>query len=109
MNGHGIAMLGTGLIADFYAATLHSQRGRDRVAVAYSRSAERGAAFAERWSVPNHTTSLAEAVGHPTSTWSSSACRTTCTSTRSGPPPRRASPCCAPNRSAAPLTRPGRS
>jgi predicted dehydrogenase len=65
MNGHGVAMLGTGLIADFYVATLHGQRGRDRVAVTYSRSAERGAAFAERWSVPHHTTSLSEAVGHP--------------------------------------------
>ncbi len=49
-------MLGTGLIGDFYTMTLHSQRSRDRVVVAYSRSEERGAAFADRWDIPNHTT-----------------------------------------------------
>ena len=42
MNGHAITMLGTGLIGDFYTNTLHGQRGRDRVRVVYSRSAERG-------------------------------------------------------------------
>ena len=45
MRAHQITMLGTGLIGDFYTATLHSQRGRDRVRVVYSRSEERGAAF----------------------------------------------------------------
>ena len=43
MDGHAITMLGTGLIGDFYTNTLHGQRGRDRVRVVYSRSAERGA------------------------------------------------------------------
>jgi predicted dehydrogenase len=64
-TAHGVAMLGTGLIGDFYTMTLHGQRGRDRVQVVYSRSEERGAAFRERWGVPVSTTSLEEAVGHP--------------------------------------------
>jgi predicted dehydrogenase len=58
-------MLGTGLIGDFYTTTLHGQRNRDRVEVVYSRSQERGEAFAERWGIPNHTTSLQEAIEHP--------------------------------------------
>jgi predicted dehydrogenase len=66
MSGaHRVAMLGTGLIGDFYTMTLHGQRGRDRVEVVYSRSEERGAAFRERWAVPVSTTSIEEAVGHP--------------------------------------------
>ena len=64
-TAHGVAMLGTGLIGDFYTATLHGQRGRDRVQVVYSRSEERGKAFQERWNVPAATTSIAEAVAHP--------------------------------------------
>jgi predicted dehydrogenase len=35
------------------------------VRVAYSRSAERGAAFRERWSIPESTTDMQAAVGHP--------------------------------------------
>jgi predicted dehydrogenase len=62
---HRIAMLGTGLIGDFYTMTLHGQRGRDRVQVVYSRSQERGAAFRERWDIPVATTSIEEAVGSP--------------------------------------------
>ncbi len=65
MDGHSITMLGTGLIGDFYTNTLHSQRGRDRVKVVYSRSAERGKAFSERWDIPESTTALASAVNHP--------------------------------------------
>jgi predicted dehydrogenase len=64
-RAHRVAMLGTGLIGDFYTMTLHGQRGRDRVEVVYSRSEERGAAFRERWGVPVSTTSVAEAVRHP--------------------------------------------
>ena len=56
MRGHSVTMLGTGLIGDFYTMTLHSQRGRDRVRVVYSRSEERGEAFAERWGIPEFTT-----------------------------------------------------
>src|SRR5215210_402803 len=65
MQQHRIAMLGTGFIADFYTMTLHGQRGRDRVRVAYSRNDERGTAFCERWSVPESTTDIRAAVGHP--------------------------------------------
>ncbi len=65
MKSHSITMLGTGLIGDFYTHTLHGQRGRDRVRVVYSRSAERGAAFRERWDIPESTTDLATAVNHP--------------------------------------------
>ena len=65
MNGHAITMLGTGLIGDFYTNTLHGQRGRDRVRIVYSRSAERGAAFRDRWAIPESTTDLAAAIEHP--------------------------------------------
>ena len=65
MSGHSITMLGTGLIGDFYTMTLHGQRGRDRVNVVYSRSEERGQAFADRWDIPESTTSLEDAINHP--------------------------------------------
>jgi predicted dehydrogenase len=65
MTGHQITLLGTGLIGDFYAQTLHSQRGRDRIRVVYSRSEERGAALGERWQIPEHTTDMAAAINHP--------------------------------------------
>jgi predicted dehydrogenase len=65
MQSHSITMLGTGLIGDFYTATLHGQRGRDRVNVVYSRSPGRGQAFRERWGIPTSTTSMEEAVSSP--------------------------------------------
>jgi predicted dehydrogenase len=65
MDGHAITMLGTGLIGDFYTNTLQGQRGRDRVRVVYSRSAERGEAFRARWDVPEATTEMAAAINHP--------------------------------------------
>jgi predicted dehydrogenase len=64
-TSHRVAMLGTGLIGDFYTMTLHGRRGRDRVEVVYSRTEERGAAFRERWGIPSSTTSVEEAVNHP--------------------------------------------
>jgi predicted dehydrogenase len=45
--------------------TLHGQRSRDRVRIVYSRSDTRGAAFRERWGIPESTTDLAAAVEHP--------------------------------------------
>jgi len=60
-----VAMLGTGLIGDFYTMTLHGRRGRDQVQVVYSRTEERGAAFRRRWGIPASTTSVEEAVSHP--------------------------------------------
>jgi predicted dehydrogenase len=65
MDGHRISLLGTGLIGDFYTMTLHGQRGRDEVRVVYSRSADRGSAFQERWGIPESTTDLAAAINHP--------------------------------------------
>ena len=65
MDGHAITMLGTGLIGDFYTNTLLGQRSRDRVAIAYSRSADRGQAFSQRWGIPEHTDDLDVAINHP--------------------------------------------
>ena len=65
MTAHNVTMLGTGLIGDFYTNTLHGQRGRDRVGVVYSRSEARGAAFRERWGIPESTTDMAAAINHP--------------------------------------------
>ena len=65
MKSHNVAMLGTGLIGDFYTMALHGQRNRDRVSVVYSRSEERGRAFTERWDISDFTTSLDEAITHP--------------------------------------------
>ncbi|HMP06258.1 MAG TPA: Gfo/Idh/MocA family oxidoreductase [Lacipirellulaceae bacterium] len=58
-----IALLGSGLIADFYAQAVHGRRGRDRIGVVYSRRAEQARRFAERWDVARHTADLHEAVG----------------------------------------------
>jgi predicted dehydrogenase len=65
MDGRSITMLGTGLIGEFYTMTLHGQRGRDRVGVVYSRTDERGKAFAERWGIPRSTTSMEDAINDP--------------------------------------------
>ncbi len=65
MQQHAITMLGTGLIGDFYTMTLHGQRRRDSVRVVYSRSAERGQAFRERWGIPESTTDMRAAIEHP--------------------------------------------
>src|SRR4051794_22057047 len=58
-------MLGTGLIGLFYTRTLHARRGRDRVHVVYSRTAERAEAFARENGVPNASTDLEQAIAHP--------------------------------------------
>ena len=50
-------MLGTGLIGDFYTGALRAHCP-DRVRVVYSRTEERGSAFAQRWDIPEHTTDL---------------------------------------------------
>jgi predicted dehydrogenase len=65
MQTHAVTMLGTGLIGDFYTMTLHGQRGRDRVRVVYSRSEGRGRAFSERWTIPEFTSDMREAIEHP--------------------------------------------
>lgn len=65
MTSHRIAMLGTGLIGDFYTGTLNRSRNTDRVDLVYSRSEERGEAFKKRWDVPRSTTSLQDACADP--------------------------------------------
>jgi predicted dehydrogenase len=62
MKSHNVTMLGTGLIGMFYTMTLHSQRGRDRVTMVYSRSEERVRQFAKDWNIPRWTTDLKEAI-----------------------------------------------
>jgi predicted dehydrogenase len=62
---HRISLLGSGLIGMFYTMALHGHRGRDRVHVAYSRSADRAKKFADEWGIPKYTTSLEEAVRDP--------------------------------------------
>jgi predicted dehydrogenase len=59
---HRISLLGSGLIGRFYTMALHGHRGRDRVHINYSRSAERARRLAEDWDVPHHTTNLQEAI-----------------------------------------------
>jgi predicted dehydrogenase len=65
MPPHAITMLGTGLIGDFYTRTLTGGRSREQVRVVYSRTEERGAAFRERWGIPESTTDLKHAIEHP--------------------------------------------
>lgn len=60
-----ITLLGTGLIGMFYTQTLHGHRSRDRVAMVYSRSADRAAAFARQWEIPHHSTNLRAAIESP--------------------------------------------
>ena len=65
MQSHKITLLGTGLIGMFYTMSIHGKRSRDRVQVVYSRSRENARKFAEDWAVPESTTDLDEAIGHP--------------------------------------------
>lgn len=62
---HRISLLGSGLIGMFYTMALHGHRGRDRVHVAYSRTAERAEAFAREWDVPHHTDDMQRAIDDP--------------------------------------------
>lgn len=58
-------MLSTGFIASFYTMSLHDKRGRDRVHTVFSQTVEKATAFAEKWDVPNVTTSMDEAIEDP--------------------------------------------
>jgi predicted dehydrogenase len=58
-------MLGTGLIGMFYTMSLHGQRGRDEVAVVYSRQAARAEAFAQQWGIARATSDLKAAITDP--------------------------------------------
>lgn len=62
---HKITMLGTGLIGNFYTATLHGYRGRDQVQVVCSKNEVEAKNFAEKYGIPRWTTRIAEAVQDP--------------------------------------------
>lgn len=57
-----IAILGAGLIGDFYAQALLSKRSRDEICVVFSKSQERADAFAQKWNVPRSTTDMHAAI-----------------------------------------------
>ncbi|MDH3710201.1 MAG: Gfo/Idh/MocA family oxidoreductase [Cyclobacteriaceae bacterium] len=59
-----LAMLGSGFIADFYTATLHGYRSRDKVHIVYSRNPDNAQAFAKKYKIPYWTTDLDEAINH---------------------------------------------
>ncbi len=60
-----IALLGTGLIGGFYTQALQGNRGRDRVHLVYSRTAERAESFAAEHSIRRWTTDLDAATRDP--------------------------------------------
>jgi predicted dehydrogenase len=62
---HNITMLGTGLIGLFYTMSLHGQRGKDRVKMVYSRTAEKAEKFASEWDIPGHTSDMKTAIEDP--------------------------------------------
>jgi len=62
---HRISLLGSGLIGMFYTMALHGHRGRDRVHINYSRSADRAGELAKRWGISKHTTNLDDAINDP--------------------------------------------
>ncbi len=64
-KAHKITMLGSGFIGRFYTATLHKQRGPDRVHHVYSRREETAKNLATDWNIPKWTTDMAEAVNDP--------------------------------------------
>lgn len=60
-----IALLGCGLIGEFYAQAVLGQRSRDQIRIAYSRTAERLNPFVSKWKIPQGTTDMLEAIEHP--------------------------------------------
>ncbi len=60
-----IAMLGSGFIARFYAASLHAQRRKDFVYTVYSRNIANAKRFADDYSLPHFTDDMEEAINHP--------------------------------------------
>src|SRR5437763_16408564 len=62
---HRVTRLGTGLIGLFYTVTLHGQRNRDGVHVAYSRSRDRADAVSAEHGIPHASTEREGASGPP--------------------------------------------
>ncbi len=60
-----IAMLGTGLIGNFYTSTLLGQRSRDKIEIVCAVSDEEAKTFAEKYQIPRWTSSIEQAVQDP--------------------------------------------
>lgn len=61
-NIHRITLLGTGLIGDFYVASLYQHRGREIIQSVYSRSEDRVKQFAKKWNISTTYTDIHQAV-----------------------------------------------
>jgi predicted dehydrogenase len=57
-----MALLGCGLIGQFYTQALMGNRRRDSICIAYSRTQARADALAAQWDIPRTTTSMIEAI-----------------------------------------------
>jgi len=57
-------MLGSGVIAGFYADALVAQRRKDVITMVYSRTESNARKFADDYNVPNYSTSIQECVEH---------------------------------------------
>lgn len=64
-TSHGVAMLGSGLIADLYTTALHGRRAVDRVVVAYSRTEAAAQRLCATHAIPRWTTDMTRAVTDP--------------------------------------------
>src|SRR5512135_3701059 len=60
-----IAMLGAGLIGNFYTMTLLGQRSRDKVQIVCAAHEDEARAFAEKYGIPHWTDDIAAAINHP--------------------------------------------
>jgi predicted dehydrogenase len=60
-----IALLGAGLIGNFYAMSLLSRRRKDQIHVVCSVPEESAREFALKWNIPKYTSSLKEAIEDP--------------------------------------------
>jgi predicted dehydrogenase len=60
-----ITMLGTGLIGNFYTATLAGQRSRDQIGMVCAATEEDARIFAAKYGIPRWTASIEEAVNDP--------------------------------------------
>ncbi len=62
---HQIALLGSGFIGRFYAASLLHFRGKDQITMVYSRHEETAQKLAQEFSIPHWTNDLTKAIQDP--------------------------------------------
>lgn len=60
-----ISLLGTGLLGDFFAMSLHGHRRRDMIHNVCSIPEESAKTFAKKWNIPKYTTSIKESIEDP--------------------------------------------